>query len=193
MGPMMADSLNQIVERMRRAGVARQAADLLAGAAEFSRATTPTESSYFIAPLELELATVLLLGESPHRAAAHRASFVRLDDDDSVVHIGAQSESAWRIYEWRMLMSLRLLDRDFRPLPGFRGKPTFISASSRADLRRWTALFVAFAAQDAAASSKAIAVLGRHESKVFSIMAYALYREATRLGMACRVPRKYAF
>lgn len=138
--------------------------------------------------------SLLLAGQGPTAAAAMwRAASRQVPGGELALR--AVPEAEWRIDELSLMVQLRLFSRDWRGLPGMpdRSDQGALGPVARKRLRHAQAVLVAFSARDAATAKKAIAAIGRDESAIFSILAYALYREARGLGIPVVIPRKYDF
>lgn len=138
--------------------------------------------------------SLLLIGQGPTAANALRAAASRQ------VHGGEMPlrnvpEAEWRIDELSLLVELRFLAGDWRGLPGMPGRTDqrALGPIARRRLRHAHAFLAAFAARDALSTGKTIAALGRDDRASFSLLAYALFREARNAGLAVTVPRKYNF
>lgn len=141
------------------------------------------------------LGSLLLLGRGPAVAAARRAAARRQIEGGETV-LSDIPESEWRIYELGLLAELRLLAREWRGLPNMptRTDLRVLGREAGLRLRHAHALLASFGGRDATAAGKAIAVLARDDKTVrFSVLAYALYREARGLGLNLKVPHKYDF
>jgi hypothetical protein len=141
------------------------------------------------------LGSVILLGEGHATADRIWRIAFRQTEDRRDISLRSIPETEWHVTELELLRQLRLLDGDWRPLPNFgtRRDLPFLYPNQRRLLRASNDLFIAMAARDGKAATKAIAAIGRADGSEFSVLAYALFREAQRSGVAVKIPRAYAF
>jgi hypothetical protein len=142
------------------------------------------------------IGSVLVAGRAREYAAAvRRVAYRQLDAAGAERPLPSIPEDEWNFIEVDLLGELRLLDHDWRGLPGFPERPDiiFLPPSERRRLRAVHAFLTGMAVRDGRAVKLAIAAIGRAESASFSMLAYALYGEARRAGVLSRIPRKYDF
>lgn len=137
----------------------------------------------------------MLLADKGRMVAAAMLSAARRQVGGDQLALVSIPVEAWRIDELPLLAELRILGCDWRGLPGMPGRPDMMvfGPVGRRRLRHAHSLLEAFEDRDAQAIGKAIAAIGRDDPSGWSVLAYALYREALTLGLSVTVPRRYAF
>lgn len=187
--------LRTAVAKQTAAAEARDPAALRdASRAVVAAGWTPLPAVYGASLTDRVIGSLLLSGEAGRAASSLRNAARRFGADGEVA-LARIDESNWNATELTLLRELRLLARDWRPLPGMprRRDLRMLGSGQRRELRQAHALCVAFAERDPIKAQRAIAAVGRNDPAKFSVLAYALYREADRAGLKLRVPRKYAF
>lgn len=194
----LAPFAKRATARQNAAAKARDAVALRVASAELVVAAWRTPRSGLPAPeatvYDRLLGSLILTGQGPAAAATLREVACRPMPSGEIFLRGIP-ESEWRVDELGLLVELRLLGHEWHGLPGLPTRPDQVALSPRARLRLRHAhtLFSALAGGDAVAASKAIAAFGRDDPSAFSVLAYALFREARLAGIAVTIPRKYAF
>ena len=140
------------------------------------------------------IGSLLLSGAGSSAANAICSAAIR-DTESGQTRLSSIPEADWSITETLLLRELRLLGKEWKPLPGMPGRrdQRILGAAQRRALRSAHGLFVAAAAKDAKAVTRAIAAVARTDPSSFSVLAYALYRQSGTAGLAVSIPRKYDF
>ena len=130
-------------------------------------------------------AAALLAGRGTEFAGELRERLVDLDQNYRLADV---AEEQW----WPGLSltraNLRLIERDWRPLDGFPRAGKYLGSPQRHRVVRRQDLLDAFGARDAARTKRLLQRLATEPGNGW-LLAWALYREATALGMELAIPR----
>lgn len=133
--------------------------------------------------------------DSRKRADAFLRRMVRMPADAKPYRLAKTAEADWEIWSLPDLQGLRFLRREWRPLPGMPGRDDLaaLPAGERRELRAGHKVLEGMRTRDGKMLASGIAALAKEDEAWFSMMAYALYREARAAGIKVKVPVKYDF
>lgn len=144
-----------------------------------------------------EIACELLVGDPVAFASRVRAELRNDSSEDESYLLAPLPEERWELFQLRSLMTLRVIDGDWRPIKDFANRAPGWFRRDFPHVGHLNSVIAAFAVRDGVAARDAIdkfaRAIPRPDTKAFLLMAYAFFQDARNLGIEVRVPRTYDF